>query len=72
VAGAEQDPQCLTIAVGPRQGEPVGIQTQGGEHREMSVDRVGLALPAARLAVGLLRLDDRDAAAATARASPTP
>jgi len=45
----------------PEAGEPVGIQPQGGEHREMSVDRVGLALPAAGLAVGLLRLDDREA-----------
>jgi hypothetical protein len=39
----------------------VGVQAQRGEHREMGVDRVGLALPAAGLAAGLLALDDRQA-----------
>ena len=57
LAGAEQDPQRLPVAVGARGGQPVGVQAQRGQHGQVGVDRVGLAPPAAGLAVGLLALD---------------
>ena len=58
LAGAEQDPQRLAVAVGARGGQPVGVQAQRGQHGQVRVDRVGLALAAAGLAVGLFALDD--------------
>ena len=57
LAGAEQDPQRLAVAVGARGGQPVGVQAQRGQHGQVRVDRVGLALPAAGLAVGLFALE---------------
>ncbi|MCW2720428.1 MAG: hypothetical protein JWR81_4250 [Pseudonocardia sp.] len=44
-----------------RGARSTGVQTQRGEHREMGVEGVGLALPAASLAVGLLALDHHQA-----------
>ena len=44
LAGAEQDPQRLAVAVRARGGQPVGVQAQRGQHGQVRVDRVGLAL----------------------------
>ncbi|MDT7706926.1 MAG: hypothetical protein QOG20_2533 [Pseudonocardiales bacterium] len=44
-----------------RGARSTGVQTQRGEHREMGVEGVGLALPAASLAVGPLALDHHQA-----------
>ena len=61
LARAEQDAQRFAVAVGARGGQPVGVQAQRGQHGQVRVDRVGLALAAAGLAVGLLALDDEQA-----------
>ena len=61
LAGAEQDPQRFAVAVGARGGQPVGVQAQRGQHGQVGVDRVGLALAAAGLAVGLLALEHQQA-----------
>ena len=53
----EQDPQRLAVAVRAWGGQPVGVQAQRGQHGQVGVDRVGLALPAAGLAVGLFALE---------------
>ena len=57
LARAEQDPQRLAVAVRAGGGQPVGVQAQRGQHGQVRVDRVGLALPAAGLAVGLFALE---------------
>jgi hypothetical protein len=59
VAGAEQDPQRVAVAVGARGGQPVDVEAQGELHGQVRVDRVGLAPAPAAGAGGLLGLDDR-------------
>jgi hypothetical protein len=48
----QQDPQCLPVTVGARYRQPVRVQAQRGQHRQVSVDRVGLALPSCGAACG--------------------
>ena len=73
LAGAQQDPQRLAVAVRARGGQPVGVQAQRGQHGQVGVDRVGLAAAAAGLAVSVARTRCTSSpAAATARASPMP
>ena len=71
-AGAQQDPQGLPVAVGARGGQPVGVQPQRGQHRQMGVDRVGLAAAAAGLAGRLLALDHRQAGGGDRAGQPDP
>ena len=57
LARHQQDPQGLPVAVGARHRQPVRVQAQRGQHRQVGIDGVGLALPAALPAAGLLALD---------------
>jgi len=58
MTGAKQDPQCFTVAVGARAGQPVSVHAQRGQHGQVRVDRVGLSFAAAGRAVGLLTLNE--------------
>ena len=58
VAGAEQDAQGFAIAVGAWDRQLVGVEAERGQYGEVGVDRVGFAFAAARLAVGLVALED--------------
>jgi hypothetical protein len=60
IAGAEQDPQGFAVTVSARNGQPVGVQSQCGQHRKMSIDRVGFALPAPSAAGWLGAFDDHE------------
>ena len=59
--GAEQDAQCFAVAVGAGNGQPRGVEAERGEDGEVGVDRVGFALAAAGLTVGLFALEDEQA-----------
>jgi hypothetical protein len=61
LAGNQQDTQRLPVAVGAQRRKPAGVQAQRGQHRQVGIDRVGLALPAPLLAAGLLALDHQQA-----------
>ena len=68
----QQDPQRLPVAVGPRHRQLARVQAQRGQHRQVRVDRVGLAFAAALLTAGLLTLEHQQPGTASARASPIP
>jgi hypothetical protein len=53
-------------------GKPVGVQPQRGQHGQVGVDRVGLALALAPLWVGCSHSITTRPAAVSARDSPTP
>ena len=55
--GHQQDPQRLPVTVGPRHRQPAGVQAQRGQHRQVGIDGIGFALPAALFAAGLLALE---------------
>ena len=72
LAGDQQDAQRLPVAVGARHRKPAGVEAQRGQHRQVGVDRVGLALPAALLAAGLLALDHQQASGGQRPRQPDP
>jgi hypothetical protein len=71
-AGNQQDAQRLPVAVSPWHRHPGGVQAQRGQHRQVRIDRAGLALPPALLAAGCSHSITSSPAAASARASPIP
>jgi hypothetical protein len=61
LAGTEQDPQCFAVTVSAGSGQPIGVQTQRGQDREVGIDRVRFSLATTGRAVRLLTLDDEQA-----------
>jgi hypothetical protein len=69
---AQQDAQGLAVAVRTGRGQLAGIELQGRQHRQVRIDRVGLALAAAALRVGCSHSMATSPAAAAARVRPPP
>lgn len=57
VSGDQQDAQGIPVTIGARHRQLAGVQAQRGQHRQVGIDRIGLALPAALPAAGLLTLE---------------
>jgi hypothetical protein len=56
-----QDSQGFAVTVGAGSGQPIGVESQRGQHRKMGIDGVGFAFAPALLAIGMLTLDDQQA-----------
>ena len=61
LAGVEQDPQHLPVAIGAWRRQPVSVVPQCSEYCQVRVDWVGLTLAATLFAAGLLTLDHQQA-----------